>query len=39
VIAVQGQHNPVLLKRLFEQLLNAVAAHRVADRPDRTSLA
>jgi len=35
VIALQGQHNSVLRRRLFEQLLNAVAAHRVADRPDR----
>ena len=35
VIALQGQQNAVLRNALFQHLLEAVASHRVADRPDR----
>jgi hypothetical protein len=35
VIAIQGQRDAALRQRLYEQLLDAVAVHRVADRPDR----
>jgi len=35
VIALQGERDAELRKRLYEQLLDAVATHRVADRPDR----
>jgi hypothetical protein len=35
VIALQGERDPALRKTLYEHLLNAIAIHRVADRPDR----
>ena len=35
VIAIQGQRDAALRQRLYEQLLDAVAVHRVADRPGR----
>jgi hypothetical protein len=35
VIAIQGQHDSTLRRSLYQQLLDAIAAHRVADRPDR----
>jgi len=35
VIAIQAQHNSGFRMHLYEQLLNAIANHRVADRPDR----
>jgi hypothetical protein len=35
VIAVQGQHALTFLLQLYQQLLDAIAVHRVADRPDR----
>jgi hypothetical protein len=35
VIALQGEHDAELRKRLYERLLDAVATHRVAQRPDR----
>jgi hypothetical protein len=35
VIAIQGQRNSVVLVNLYQQLLDAIAIHRVADRPDR----
>jgi hypothetical protein len=35
VIALQGEHNSELRKSLYEHLLDAIANHRVADRPDR----
>jgi hypothetical protein len=35
VIALQGERDAELRKRLYEQLLDAVATHRVAQRPDR----
>jgi hypothetical protein len=35
VIAIQGQRDAALRQRLYEQLLDAVAVHRVADRPNR----
>ena len=35
VIALQGQGNDNLLNKLYQYLLDAVANHRVADRPDR----
>jgi hypothetical protein len=35
VIAMQGRHDPVFREKLYQHLLDAVAAHRVADRPNR----
>lgn len=35
VIALQAEHDADYRHRLYEQLLDAVATHRVADRPDR----
>jgi Transposase DDE domain len=35
VIALQGQHDSAFRDLLYQQLLDAIAAHRVADRPDR----
>jgi len=35
VIALQGEQDPAFRKMLYEQLLDAIAIHRVADRPDR----
>jgi hypothetical protein len=35
LIAIQAQHDPALRTLLYEHLLDAVADHRVADRPDR----
>ncbi len=35
LIAIQGEHNSTLLHSLYQQLLDAVATHRVADRPGR----
>ena len=35
VIALQGQQNATRLDDLYQHLLDAVANHRVADRPDR----
>jgi hypothetical protein len=35
VIALLGARNAAFRLRLYQQLLDAVAAHRVADRPDR----
>jgi hypothetical protein len=35
VIAIQGHHNSEFRIRLYQQLLDAIALHRVADRPDR----
>jgi hypothetical protein len=35
VIAIQGQHDSSLLSRLYQELLDAISVHRVADRPDR----
>lgn len=35
VIALQGEHNTAFRQQLYEQLLDAIAIHRVADRPDR----
>ena len=35
VIALQGEHNSGFRKIVYEHLLDAVANHRVADRPDR----
>src|SRR5580765_6100414 len=35
VIALQGEHNSAFRKILYEHLLDAIAIHRVADRPDR----
>jgi hypothetical protein len=35
VIAIQGQRDAVFRMGLYQQLLDAIAAHRVADRPDR----
>ena len=34
-IALQGEHNSAFRKILYEHLLDAIATHRVADRPDR----
>lgn len=35
VIAIQGARDPTYRQRLYQQLLDAIATHRVADRPDR----
>ena len=35
MIALQGQHNTVFRNILYRHLLNAIATHRVADRPGR----
>ena len=35
VIAIQCRRNAVLRTQLYQQLLDAIAVHRVADRPDR----
>jgi hypothetical protein len=35
VIALQGEHDSEFLKIVYEHLLDAIASHRVADRPDR----
>jgi hypothetical protein len=35
VIALQGEHNCAFRKILYGHLLDAIATHRVADRPDR----
>jgi hypothetical protein len=35
IIAIQGEHNTTTRRSLYQQLLDAVAVHRVADRPDR----
>ena len=35
VIALQGQHDLAFRMHLYQQLLDAIAIHRVADRPDR----
>ena len=35
VIALQGEHDSVCRMKVYQQLLDAIAVHRVADRPDR----
>jgi hypothetical protein len=35
VIALRGEHNTAVLEELYQRLLDAVARHRVGDRPDR----
>ena len=35
VIAIMGQHDPALCMHLYQHLLDCVASHRVANRPDR----
>ncbi len=35
VIAMQGQRNSLIRMKLYRQLLDAIAMHRVADQPDR----
>jgi hypothetical protein len=35
VIALQGQRDSAFRNLLYQQLLDAIASHRVADRPDR----
>jgi hypothetical protein len=35
LIAIQGQRDSTHLRNLYQKLLDAVATHRVADRPDR----
>jgi hypothetical protein len=35
VIAIQGERDSAFLMDLYQQLLDAIATHRVADRPDR----
>ncbi len=35
LIAIQGQRDRTRLQYLYQQMLHAVATHRVADRPDR----
>ena len=35
LIAIQGDHDRMRRQNLYQQMLDAVATHRVADRPDR----
>ena len=35
LLALRGQHDSALRSALYEELLEAIARHRVADRPDR----
>ena len=35
VIAMQGECDPAFRRQLYRQLLDAIAVHRVANRPDR----
>jgi hypothetical protein len=35
VLAARGEHDRAFRLRVYEQILDAVATHRVADRPDR----
>ena len=35
IIALRGQHDAIFRRYLYQQLLEAIAIHRVADRPDR----
>jgi hypothetical protein len=35
LIAIQGELDPAFRQRLYQQLLDAIATHRVANRPDR----
>jgi hypothetical protein len=35
VIALEGEHHADALQKIYEQLLDAIASHRMADRPDR----
>ncbi|MCH7687774.1 MAG: IS4 family transposase [Planctomycetes bacterium] len=35
LIAIAGEHDSAFRVRLYQQLLDAIATHRVADRPDR----
>jgi hypothetical protein len=35
VIELQAAHDPVQRARLYQRLLDAIATHRVSDRPDR----
>jgi hypothetical protein len=35
VIAIQGDHAPAYRMQVYQHLLDAIAVHRVADRPDR----
>lgn len=35
LIALKGHHDSAFRRQLYEQLLKAIVAHRVADRPDR----
>ena len=35
VIAIQGKGNTAVRVKLYQQLLDAIAVHQVADRPDR----
>jgi Transposase DDE domain len=35
MIALQGEHNSAFRRKLYEEVLDAIATHRVADRPNR----
>jgi len=35
VIAMLGEQDPAICRQVYQQLLDAIATHRVADRPDR----
>ena len=35
MIAIQGQRDSTFRMHIYQQLLDAIASHRVADRPDR----
>ncbi len=35
IVAIQGERNLIHRQKLYQQILDAIATHRVADRPDR----
>ena len=35
ILAMQGDNDPAFCQQVYQQLLEAIATHRVADRPDR----
>jgi hypothetical protein len=35
MLAMQGENDPAFCQEVYQQLLDAIASHRVADRPDR----
>ena len=35
IVAIQGERNWIHRQKLYQQILDAIATHRVAERPDR----